>query len=132
MDDDRYRPFAVLLADQRTELHQQQINFLEGAFREGFRPHTFGSENFGATSVDRVGYIIRRTRRFWELMVSSPVEGRLQAYVCGFDMNAEAVLRWLRGAELCSILEFVRPFLVPAGGRSSGFSLEPPEAMKVD
>lgn len=115
----------MLPPDQRTPLYQQQIDFLEAAYQDGFRPYTFGSENFGASSRDRSGRIIRRTRAFWELLVGSPGAGGLSAYVAGFDVNAEAVLRWLRGGGLASVVEFVRPHLFPAGGRSSGFRLEP-------
>ena len=56
MDDDRYWPFSVLPPEKRTPLHQQQIDFLETAYREGFRPHTFGSDNFGATARERGGW----------------------------------------------------------------------------
>jgi hypothetical protein len=129
--DDRYWPFDVLPPDQRTPLHQQQIDFLDAAYRDGFRPHVFGCENFGATAGERTGYIIWRTRCFWELMLFAPGEGRLAAYASGFEVNAEAVLRWLRGEQLAEILEFVRPHLVNAGGRSGGFSLEPPERAKA-
>jgi hypothetical protein len=126
MDGDRFWPFEVLPPEKRTPLHQKQIDFLEVAHRDGFRPYIFGSENFGASAGERSGSLIRRTRQFWELLVGSPVEGGLSAYVAGFDVNAEAVLRWLRGSALSEVLEFVQPHLVPAGGRSSGFRLEPP------
>jgi hypothetical protein len=131
MDGDRFWPFDVLPPEKRTPLHQQQIDFLETAYREGFRPYTFGSENFAASAGERSGNIIRRTPQFWELLVGCPAEGGLAAYVAGFDVNAEAVLRWLRGADLPEVLEFVRPHLVPAGGRSSGFSLEPPTVVEA-
>lgn len=126
MEGDRFWPFDVLPPEMRTPLHQQQIDFLEAAHRDGFKPYSFGSENFGALAVERSGSIIHRNRQFWELLVGSAVEGGLSAYVAGFDVNAEAVLRWLRGAELSGVLEFVRPHLVPAGERSSGFQIEPP------
>src|SRR5688572_16892745 len=113
MNDVRYWPFDVLPPDRRTTLHQQQIDFLDAAHREGFRPYMFGSENFGASIGDRSGCIIRRTSRFWELTVGCPEAGRLTAYIGRFDVNAEAVLRWLRGGELAAVLEFVRPHLVP-------------------
>ncbi len=125
MEGDRYWPFDVLPADQRTLLHQQHIDFLEAAYRDGFRPYAFMSENFGASAGERTGSIIRRTRAFSELLVGSPTAGGLSAYVSGFDVNAAAVLQWLRGAELVTVLNFVRPHLVSAGGRSSGYSLEP-------
>jgi hypothetical protein len=130
MDDNRYWPFDVLPPDQRTPLHQQQIDFLETAYREGFRPFMFDSESFGASAETRSGHIVHRTRQFWELLVEAPETGRLAAYVAGFDVNAEAVLCWLRGAELVAILEFVRPYLVSAGGRSSGYHLESPTGAK--
>jgi hypothetical protein len=131
MDGDRFWPFDVVPPDQRTPLIQQQIDFLETAYREGFRPYMFMSESFGASAGERSGYIILRTRRFWELSIGSPAEGGLSAYIAGFDVNAEAVLRWLRGAALADVLEFVRPHLVPAGGSSSGYRLEPPTAVEA-
>jgi hypothetical protein len=132
MEDDRYWPFEVIPPERRTLLHQQQISFLETAYGDGFRPYTFGSNSYGATAGDREGYVIHRTRRFWELLVASPSDGKLSAYVGGFDVNAEALLRWLRGSELADILEFIRPHLVPAGTRSSGYKLDPPDPIKVN
>lgn len=126
MEGERYWPFDVLPPDRRTPLHQQEIDFLETAYREGFRPYMFMSESFGASAGERSGFIILRTRQFWELSVGSPAAGGLFAYVAGFDVNAEAVLRWLRGGELADVLEFVRPHLVPAGGSNLGYTLEPP------
>jgi hypothetical protein len=78
-----------------------------------------------------VGCIILRTRAFWELLVRSPAEGGLSAYVAGFDVNAAALMHWLRGEELARVLELVRPHLVPPGGRSSGFSLELPSGVEA-
>jgi hypothetical protein len=131
MDGDKYWPFDVLPPEQRTQLHQQQIELLETAYREGFRPYAFGGDSFGASAGDRYGYVIRRSRLFWELVVGAPAAGKLSAYVNGYDINAEAVLQWLRGATLKGVLEFIRPYLVPAGGRSSGFGLEPPEGVEA-
>jgi hypothetical protein len=121
----RYWPFSVLPPDQLMPPHQEQITFLETAYREGFHPYMYGSENFGATAGHRSGEIVLRTRRFWQLVVGAQETGWLDAYVSGFNVNAEAVLRWLRGSDLNSILEFVRPHLVPAGGRTAGYNLEP-------
>ena len=45
--DDRYWPFPVLPPDRRTELHQQQITFLEAAHGAGYRPYVFGVDNYG-------------------------------------------------------------------------------------
>jgi hypothetical protein len=131
MEDERFWPFDVLPPDQRAPLHQHQIDFLETAHREGFRPYMFMTESFGASAGERWGLIILRTRRFWELCIGSPAEGRLSAFVAGFDANAEAVLRWLRGGALAEVLEFVRPHLVPAGGSSSGYSLDPPTEVEA-
>jgi hypothetical protein len=116
LDDNRFWPFDVLPPDRRTPLHQQEIDFLKAAYRVGFRPYQFGSENVGASAGERWAYIFRRTRRFWELRVGAPTEGILFAYVAGFEVNAEAVLLWLRGEDLAGVLEFIRPCLVPAGG----------------
>ena len=127
----RYWPFEVPPPEQRTALHQQQIAFLEAAYREGFRPYTSGSESFGASAGGRSGEIILRTRRFWELRLGAAETGGLAAYVSGFDVNAEAMMKWLRGEELMRVLEFIRQHLVPAGGRSSGFSVDPPSAVEA-
>jgi hypothetical protein len=87
MGHERYWPFEVLPPDQRTPLHDQQIVFLEAAYRGGFRPYTFGGEHLRASAGDRSACIIRRTRKFWELVIGSSAEGRLAAYVAGFDVN---------------------------------------------
>ena len=59
----KYWPFDVIPPEQRSLLHQQQIDFLETAYREGFRPHTFGSENFGASAGNRFADLIFRGYR---------------------------------------------------------------------
>ena len=124
---ERYYPFDVLPSERRSPLHQQQIDFLETAYREGFRPYTTHSESeFGASFGQRYGLIWHRTKQFWELRAGSPDVGSLAAFVSRFDVNAEAVLRWLRGEELTQILEYVRPNLVSPSGHLSPYRIHPP------
>jgi hypothetical protein len=123
---ERYWPFPVLPLEERTLEDQAQIDFLEAAYRDSFRPLVFGVENFAAAAGPRAASIIRRGRRWWELRAGSASEGWLSAYVAGFDANAAAALRWLRGATLAEVLDVVRPHLVHAGSRALGYVIDPP------
>jgi hypothetical protein len=125
--EERYYSFDVLPSERRSTLLQQQIDFLETAYREGFRSYTRDSETeFGASSGLRYGLIWCRTKQFWELRAGSPEAGSLAAFVSGFDVNAEALLRWLRGEELLQILEYVRPNLVAPSGHILAYRIHPP------
>ena len=96
--DERYWPYVVLPPERRTPQHVAEIAFLEAAHVEGFRPYTSGAGSFGASSGDRHGLIIVRTRSFWELRVGTTEAEGLAAYVGPFEVAAGAALRWLRGA----------------------------------
>jgi hypothetical protein len=127
--DKRYWPFPVLPAEQQNSVHRAVIHFLEVAHREGFRPYSFDVEDFGASTGDRVGLIIFRTRSFWELRVDTERSNTLAAYVGPFAVAADAVLCWLRGNHVSDILESIRPHLVPRGGLSSGYRLNGPDGV---
>ena len=120
-DGDRYWPFKVLPYEERTQLHHQQLKYLENAYLKGFKPYMFFTENFASSSSNRAAFIVRRTRQFWELKLTASSEQGISAYVSGFEVCAEAELKWLQGDDHAGDLEFVRPSLVAVGSRSSGF-----------
>lgn len=136
MDDDRYWPFDVLPLEQRTPTDQQQVDFLETAYREKFRPRVYGSENFGAASPSRsVDLVFRGTRNGWEpwlgdgdrsVRLGPHYKLRLgeSACVCirpPFQATAHLMLEWLRGRSLESLLgDFVF-----VGGYPAGIALRP-------
>lgn len=107
----RYWPFDVLPREQQTEQHRREIRFLETAYRAGYRPYIFGSQqDFGATTEERTAEIIYRGCRgkHWEVCLSP---FGLSAHLDDFDYAAQAVLCWLRGVEGAEILEHVRGHL---------------------
>ncbi len=114
LTEDRYWPFHVLPLEQRTELYNQEIAFLESAYGAGHKPYVFGLENFGATSEDRAGEIIYRDYggKLWEVFLTDSGRLRIAAYVDGFVSASEALLSWLRGVEESEIVEILRPHLV--------------------
>jgi hypothetical protein len=124
--DERYWPFDVLPPGRRSALHQQEIDFLEAAYREGFRPSEFGAGNLSASTADRGGHIIVRGRARWEVVIGTPAGRELSAYVGDFPGAAEAVLSWLRGGEASAVLRALRPHLVLMGGCRYSYRLETP------
>jgi hypothetical protein len=106
LNDKRHWPFAVLLPESRTEPHQIEIGFLDAAYRAGYNPYTFGSQNFGAVAGDRTGEIIYRgcKGKHWEVSLTP---AGLSAHLNEFGFAAEAVLRWLGGAKCSDVLTFV-------------------------
>jgi hypothetical protein len=122
-DENVYWPFDVLPIEEQTMQHRREIQFLETAYRDGYRPYTFGSENFGATCGDRGGVIYFRGQKRWEAIVGTAERTTLSAYLDDFSHAAEAVLLWLRGAEATGILEHVRGHLVVTPGTAPGFVL---------
>ncbi len=112
-----YWPFDVLPLDQQTELHRQEIAFLETAFREGYRPYVFGADNYGATGDPRSGEIIYRGCRgkHWEVMLAAAGRSSLSAHVDDFTCAGEGLLMWLRGAETATIFDFLKGHLATVG-----------------
>ncbi len=122
-DENRYWPFDVLPPAEQSEQHRWEIQFLETAYRRGYKPYTFGSENFGATCGERGGVIFIRGRKRWEAILGTAEETSLSAYLDEFSHAAEAVLLWLRGVEPADVVEHVRDHLVVTPGTSPGFVL---------
>lgn len=122
-DEDRYWPFDVLPPAQQTEQHRREIQFLETAYRQGYKPYRFGSENFGANCGERGGLIFIRGRKRWEAILGTAEETSLSAYLDEFSHAAEAVLLWLRGVDAADVVEHVRGHLVVTLGTSPGFVL---------
>ena len=106
-DSDRYWPFDVLPPDQQSEQHRDEIQFLEAAFREGFAPYQFGTQNFAASFGDRSGVIFYRTRTRWEAVLGSGAKTVLSAYFGDFGPAARAILLWLRGGDADEIANHV-------------------------
>lgn len=125
-------PFSVIPSESQTSQHRAEIAFLEAAYDAGFRPYTFGAGSYGASSGDRYGLIIFRTRSFWELRIGPTEADGLAAYVGPFEVASDAVICWLRGGTLSDILDFVRPQLVPRGSWSSGYRLGGLTGVKAD
>ena len=118
-DQNRYWPFEDL-PPQRSE-----VQFLESAHQAGFKPYMFGAENFGATAEPRGGIILYRGGRgkHWEVLLGTTAKTILSAHVDNFDHAANAVLRWLRGAEADAIVDFLEGNLVVTPATGEGFVL---------
>jgi hypothetical protein len=109
-----YWPFAVLPLEQQTEEHQREIRFFEKAYQEGFKPCQSSFGYFKATSADgREGWIIQRGpsrgQRRWEVWLFAAETKKSSFWVDQFDSAAEAVLDWLRGHEVKTVIAAQRP-----------------------
>lgn len=104
----QYWPFPVPLAEHRTEVHRQQIGFLEVAFADGFRPRQFtdvmlDGEFLAENEAGRSGLILFRGRNRWEVSLGVQTTRVHAFWVDGFDSAAGAVLAWLRGGTAADV-----------------------------
>jgi hypothetical protein len=90
-------PFAV--EGSLTPQEDEQIRFLQSAADGGFDSFRCGTNDFGAESGQRSGYILERGRRRWEVRLLVGDERKMWAYVEGFSAAASAVLKWLESRE---------------------------------
>ena len=120
-----YWPFGVLPQERQTEQHQREIRFLETAYEAGYKPYTFGSQNFGATAGIWGGIILYRGCRgkHWEVLLGTSQETLVSAHVDDFACAADAVLCWLRGVKGAEIIEHVRDHLFITRATAPGFVL---------
>jgi hypothetical protein len=102
--EEQYWPFDVLPEDQQSPLHRQEIRFLETAYREGYKPYTFGAGDYGAGAEERSGLILVRGRKRWEAVLGKGDAKVGSVFLEDFDRAAEAVLEWLRGKEAFQML----------------------------
>jgi hypothetical protein len=127
MDDDQnlYWPFEVPSRQLQTEQQWQEIEFLTMAYKAGYKPYMFGSQNFGATAGGRGGIILYRGCRgkHWEIALGTEDSTVLSAHLDNFGCATEAVTLWLGGAEAPEILERFRDNLVVRASTAPGFSL---------
>jgi hypothetical protein len=131
----RYWPFDVVPLERQTEQIRREIGFLATAYEAGYKPYMFSSQNFGSTAGIRAGEIIYRGCRggHWEVFLVKAQELIVQAHVDDFACTAEALLRWLRGAEGSEIVEYIRGHLFISRATAPGFVLHKPmEAGNMD
>src|SRR5262245_24592903 len=105
--ENRYWPFDIRPLDQLSEQGRRQVGFLETAYQAGYRPYTYGGENFGASTDQRGGEILCRGSQgnHWELLLGTEEQTVLTAHVNDFGCAAEAVLRWLHGSDSPEVFE---------------------------
>lgn len=82
-----------------TPQEDEQIRFLQSAADGGFDSFRCGTNDFGAESRQRSGYILERGRRRWEVRLLEGDKRKIWAYVVGFNASANAVLKWLESKE---------------------------------
>ena len=111
--ENKYWPFYVLPEPQRTELHQQQIDYLVAAYNDGLRPYVTKKYDFGASSDTRSGEIVWRggQDRRWQLFLIDGNNCVLTAYIDGFQHAAQALMQWLHGDEIDTVLDTVQAHL---------------------
>jgi hypothetical protein len=121
----RYWPFDVLPSERQSVQHRGEIRLLETAYQAGYRPYVFASQNFGATAGKRAGEILYRGSRgrHWEVCLVDAKKLIAAAHVDDFDCAAEALLRWLRGAEGSEIVEHLKAHLYITRTTAPGFVL---------
>jgi hypothetical protein len=120
----KYWPFEVPPPEQRSDLHQQEIRFLESALREGYAPYMCAGGNFGAADNERSGLIVVRGRSHWEIVLGSSDAKVASAFVDSFACAAAAVLKWLRGADTADILSCVQDHLALLPGAAHSFVVD--------
>jgi hypothetical protein len=120
----RYWPFEVLPPEKQTQQQKQEISFLETAHGEGYQAYMCGAGDFGATANERGGLIVVRGRRRWEVVLGVLDTKVASAFVDNFGCAGEAVLEWLRGADVADILSRVESHLVLMPGAVHSFVLD--------
>jgi len=107
----KYWPFDVLPPEQRTDLHWQEIRFLDAAFQEGFKPFEQTTGEYIATSPrGREACIIFRGRGRrggigqWEVWLDEPETQFIKLWVDDFEYAGGLILEWLRGNDVTAIL----------------------------
>ena len=118
----QFWPFPVVPPEQQTGRDKSVIHFLETAYNEGFKPHHLGGGDYGASSKDREALILVRGKNKWEVRIGTAQETGLSAHLKDFECAATAALAWLRGADILTILEEVRPHLIVDRGKG-GYKL---------
>jgi hypothetical protein len=125
----RYWPFDVVPVERRTDQQIREIDFLQSAFRAGYEPYLFGSQNFGASAGKRGGIILYRGLRgkHWEMQLGTADAVLLSAHVDAFECAAEAVLLWLGGAMVADVVEYIRAHLFSTAAVPTGLVLHGPD-----
>jgi hypothetical protein len=94
--------------------------FLEAARQSGYHPFVSGVSDFGALAdAERAGEIIVRGRTRRELVLSVARKTVFTAFVDDFEIAADALLQWLGGASVGTILEAIRDHLIVMPGMKS-------------
>lgn len=134
----QYWPFDVPPGDQLSPEGRRFVSFLESACRENCKAYMIEESVVGAeASSGRSGEVVRRggRGRWWEIILVENDHVLQSNFVDGFEQAAEAVLSWLRGDSIESVLQRIQRFLVerPRGtatehdGRPAGLVIEPTE-----
>jgi hypothetical protein len=115
----QYWPFPVLPPEQRTDLHEKIIRFLEQAHRAGFRPCKYLEYDFQAHAEGgRYGWITYRGRErtggptCWEVWLDDHKGRVMSCWVDDFDTAAASVLAWLRDGDALAIVEAAKPHII--------------------
>jgi hypothetical protein len=104
----RYWPFPVPPAEQLTLEGRQIVTFLDSALREDWRPYEIHDAVFGATAASgRVGEVVRRggRGRYWEIILVDAKGASTSRFFDGFVPASDAVLSWLKGDSMDSIVK---------------------------
>jgi hypothetical protein len=107
-------PFPVLPPEQQTTQHRREVEFLEAAYRDGFRPCKFADGEYRIESPDgRSAWVISRGRlrggaaTRWEVWLNDVMERVSTTWVDGFEAAAEVAQRWVRGVSATEALGVV-------------------------
>lgn len=131
LDKNRHWPFDVLAPDQRTEQHRHEIRFLETAFREGFGPYMFGTQNFGASTPDRNGVILYRRHR-WDVLLGGGADETISFFLDEFGQAADAILSWLRGGDRAELVDRFQGRSAARAGKTPPRQPSTPNAQGTD
>jgi len=124
----KYWPFEVLPPAQRNALHSAQIDFMEAAYREGWRPYKYTFGYSAETEDGREASIIQRStpsQNKWEVVFCTSEKRVATAFLSGFQFAAEAALRWLKGEEADAIISGCKDHLFSPKGAKGSFTILP-------
>ncbi|MBW3600358.1 MAG: hypothetical protein KY475_24220 [Planctomycetes bacterium] len=100
----------------------EELRFLETALAEGHRPYVCEISDFGADADSgRAGQIVVRGRSRRELVLIESRKSIVSVFVSEFKFAADALLMWLGGAPVETVLEHLKDHLVVMPGMTSSY-----------
>jgi hypothetical protein len=97
-----YWPFPVIPVEQQTSHHRLEVDFLEAAYRDGYRPCKFADGEYRLESGTRTAWLIFRGRlrggqgSRWEVWLNDGGDRVTNTWADGFEPAAAKAFEWVR------------------------------------